>query len=322
MSESFDEDDAGYGSEDASYVDQAGIAEEAAATTLDIKHISTDELTGIQTHLIVLSMEASPARANRTPALCMSSLADKVQSSFHTINAVNDRHNPQEKDLEGELNRLVVTNLRCIGYINQSLQPICVDIAGHVPMTLTTSDRTNLLLESAPTFVAYPMNIHNPNNFMTKDMLKIWERCDDTVLKKEFNYVDNGAEKICLVHTKGVAAKLLERMPQKFDNYKMPRAVERTSFAPVDAAIAERLHTYMSDTINRISKSFVSPSDIKAAFRPSTGDWCNTQAFTGDAATLTYNKMVQHNERILQKQNRIAVHLMMDSLPIAKAYKE
>lgn len=49
----------------------------------------------------------------------------------------------------------------------------------------------SLCLEHSPTFQPYALNIHNPIHLMLKDMLQIWERCDDTVLAKEFNWAQD-----------------------------------------------------------------------------------------------------------------------------------
>jgi hypothetical protein len=283
--------------------------------------VQSEDVHGIQTRYVVLSINGSPSNLQRIPALCQAELSDKVQDSFKRILTINDRHNAEEHQKDGELNRMVVTGVRCVGYINQTTQPVCADLERHVPMTLLNNDKTSILLEPTNGFVPVNINVHNPSDLMTKDMLKIWETCDDSILEKEFQWIKSADKTTCLVHTNGVAARILERSPREF-NFRIGEPIEGTTYAVVPVEISKKLYNMMQDTITNISKSFYKASDIKAKFRPESGSWTDVSAFIGDAATLPNDKQIQHEQRMLKQPCRIAVHLVIDTLSISKAIKE
>jgi hypothetical protein len=305
-----------------SYVDDnEEITPQSVETPMEQSPVQSDDVHGIQSHYVVLSINASPTTLQRTPALCQAQLSDKIQKSFKRITAINDRQNAEEQHLEGELDRMVVTGIRCVGYINQSTQPILADISRHVPMTLLNNDRTNILLEPTNGFINCNIDVHNPSDLMSKDMLKIWESCDDTVLEKEFQWLKSDDKTTCLLHVDGVGSRILERMPREF-NYRLGEPIDGTRYAVVPPEVSKKLYNMMQNTITNISKSFYKASDIKIRFRPESGDWVNVSSFVGDAATLPNDKKIQHEQRMLTQPTRIAVHLAIDTLSISKAYKK
>jgi len=309
--------------EDEDLVEYMEANAKAEAGIKEVKSIASDELRGVQKHRIILEIECSPSEAARSPAKCIASLAEEAHTSFLRNLAINNRLNPDEKHLDGEMDRLVCTRLATIGYVCQSMEPVNLYLDKQLPMTLSSTGKSNLVLEPSQGFVSYPMELHNPDNLMTRDMLRIWQSLDETVLKNEFRRLENanGKGHQNLVHYKGVAAGVLERLPDKFGNFRMRAPIKGTCFSPIPAKVAEPLYDYMKKTIEAISKSFISPKDIGGRFEPKSGDWTNTSMISGDVATLSHNKKLQHNERILQRRNRIAVHLDIETLPISKIHE-
>jgi hypothetical protein len=209
--------------------------------------------------------------------------------------------------------------MRTIGYINSSMQPARCDIAKQVPLTLTRSTKTNIVLEPTNGFIPYVQDLFSPADLMTKDMLKIWETCDDTVLKMEFKTLPGkDGKELNLIPVNGVAHNILQRAPHLFDNYQISEHLGESGYAVIPPAINKKLYDYMNNTITKISSSFVSTQDFKASFAPLEGAWDDEQTFVGDAATLNNNKKVDFVERVKQRQFRIALHVELSYLAVPK----
>ena len=159
---------------------------------------------------------------------------------------------------------------------------------------------------------------------MLRDMLKIWERCDDTVLDREFQWAQGtDGKKICLLCRDGAGANLLKRDPKKYGGFRMSNKVlEDTNMVPIPTEVGQQLYTEMKNTIDLIRKSFVSAKDIKAVFRPQSGRWDDTSRFLGDSATTSQDKQIEHNTRMLNRRNRTAVHIEMEFIPVPKQFSE
>jgi len=320
-----EDSDQGYGSgSEQDYVESTiaptGVGAVAPSLPVDLLHIGSNQVLGIQKRTLVFHMTASPAQAVRTPALCECSFSELVQKEFQRVTAINNRANVGEEHREGEQDRIIPIALETIGYISNATFPVCCDIAKQVPQTLTSTRKTNVLVE--PTngaFVPYKQDIFSPTDLMTKDMLKIWEACDDTVLGMEFKTLPNkdGTENH-LIPVNGVAHNILIRAPTLFDNFQVTEHLGETGYAIIPAPINKKLYDYMSNTINRIKSSFVSTQDFKATFAPLEGQWDDEQNLIGDAATLNHNKKVDFLGRAKSRTNRVAVHCEFKFLAVPK----
>lgn len=287
-------------------------------------HIKSEEALNVQTRLIVFEMTASPVDADRKPTLCESKLQDHIHQHLQEVRAIANRHDPKAEELSGDLDQIVITNFETVGYISRPDHPVMADFVGlQVPGVLTSNDRTNLVLEHAPTFTPYTLNIHNPVAIMAKDMLKIWERCDDTVLDKEFQWVQDSAtgQKMCFLCHDGAGANLLRAKPQNYGGFRMGNKVlKNTNMVPIPAEVGAKLYTEMKNTIDTIKKSFTSVKDIKCVFRPQNGRWNDPSRYFGDVSTVSQDKQIEHNARMMSRPNRIAVHVRMEYIPVPKQF--
>lgn len=321
-----DEDtDQGYGSgSEQDYIAESVAAAPVAAAApvslqQELAHIGANQVLGIQKRTLIFDMRATPALAKRNPALCECSFSDAVQKEFQKVIAINNRANVGDEHREGERDRIIPVGMKTIGYINASMQPVRCDIAKQVPLALTRSTKTNIVLEPTNGFIPYVQDLFSPVDLMTKDMLKIWETCDDTVLKMEFKTLPGKEGKeLNLIPVNGVAHNILQRAPHLFDNYQISEHLGESGYAVIPPAINKKLYDYMSNTITRISSSFVSTQDFKASFAPLEGAWDDEQTFVGDAATLNNNKKVDFIERVKQRQFRIALHVELSYLAVPK----
>lgn len=334
-----DQDDAGYGSEGESYGgigseydDEQHIGSSAAggAAAVDpsqLEHIQSDQVWGVQRRQIVLGINLSPAEAARRPAFCEVSLADHLHDHLMRVDAINNRMNPADHEKKGDTNQMVVTGIKMKGFINKyAAEPIHVDIGITAHSTLTNNKRTTAVLEHSPTFVAYELNLYEPKDKMTKDMLRIWERCDPSVLGKEFQYLEDGKTKRCLIRDDGVAAGLLDRAQNgEFDNHKIHGSdyvVPGTNLVEIPQPIMTKLYNYMESSIKSIQKSFVSAKDIKLSFTPESGKWDNKEFLIGDAVTLPQDKRIEYEQRVLNARTRIAPHLEIEYITVDKIGKQ
>lgn len=270
-------------------------------------------------------MNASPLEASKRPALCQSSIDDNNHQFLQEVRAIANRHDPKPEERSGDLDQIVITGWKAIGYISEPNHPVFVDFEKvQVPGTLTSNDRAALCLEHSPSFQPLNLDIHNPVSLMLKDMLQIWERCDDTVLAKEFNWFkDPSGKSICLLYHDGAGANLLRKNPEKYGGFTLGNKVLKgTNMVPIPESVGTALYTEMKNTIEMIRKSFVSAKDIKASFRPHGGRWDDVSRYVGDVATTSQDKQIEHNSRMLSRRNRTAVHIEMEYIPVPKQYAD
>jgi hypothetical protein len=328
MQESYD-DDAGYGSENESYDGRnpayAVEQDVGAAAPQDLEHIKPENVYGTQMKRVVLAIRASPYQLARNKALCEAKLSEKMQKELHQVVSINNRHAPTTEDLAGDLDQIIVTGLEAVSYVNGAHQPVKADIETQVPNTLTNDDRAGILLECTKGNVhADKQNVLSPKNIMARDMLEIWECCDDTVLAKEFQTLDDikSGEKQCLVYTEGAAANLLSSCPDMFDNYCITQVLPGTKMAIVPAKTSKKLYDYMKNTIDSIRGSFISAKDIRVRFRPEMGKWDDVQNYIGNQSILSTDKQLEYNNKILHTPVRIAVHFDMKYITVPKIFKK
>jgi hypothetical protein len=337
MADNSYEVDDGYGGDEGSYEEGSvlpagSIAAAAPASDLsslvDKGHIKTDQIVGVQKRILVFEMNASPQEADKKAALCESKISDQNHQFLQDVRAIANRHDPKPEELSGDLDQIVITGWKPIGYISQPDHQVLVDFEKvQVPGTLTSNDRTALCLEHSPTwspYAAHEMDIHSPISLMLKDMLQIWERCDDTVLAKEFNWFnDPSGKSICLLYHDGAGANLLRKSPEKYGGYKLgDKVLKGTNMVPIPEAVGRALYTEMKNTIEMIRKSFVSAKDIKATFRAPGGRWTDHSRYTGDVATIAQDKQIEYNARMNARRNRTAVHILVEYVPVPKQYTD
>lgn len=319
--------DDGYG-DDGSYEETIPAPVGASAAPdlnalVEKGHITSDQVLNKQQKVLIFHMHASPEQAARQPSLCESRIQDSNQRHLQEVRSINNRHDPKDEHRSGDLDQIVITKFQTIAVINECNHPVFVDFVGtQVPGMLTSNDRTNLVLEHAPTLTPYTVDIHDPVNMMLRDMLQIWERCDDTVLAKEFHWIDAAdGKKACLLCRDGAGANLLKRAPEKYGGFRLGnKVVEGTNMTPIPSEVGQQLYTEMKNTIEMIKKSFVSAKDIRAQFRPDNGRWNDVSRYLGDVMTISEDRQVEHNQRMLNKKNRVAVHVLMEYIPVPKQY--
>lgn len=331
MNESSYDEDAGYGSENESYEQRVNVAPvqelaiAAPALPQELEHIKPENVFGKQSKRLVFSVTGTPAEFARKKVI-KARLSEQNQKELHQVLALQNRHAPQQKDLGGDLDQIIVVGLRSVGYVNGQLQPGLCDIKGQVPNTLTCNTKTGMLLEcTGGLLMKDSQNVLSPVNMFLRDMLEIWETCDASVLPKEFQVLENleTNTKQCLVYTKGSAASLLASFPQLFDNYRIQnKDMVGMNMAVVPNGTAEKLYNYMQDTINDIRKSFTSAKDIEVSFRPESGSWDNVKSFIGNQAVLSSDKQLEYQTKMINTPARMAVHLDMEWITVSNIYDE
>jgi hypothetical protein len=300
-----------YGDEDASY-EMAGDeiqAEEAA----ELSHVKAGELSQIKYMNVVLAMECTPTEAQKTPSLCQASLAEHVQKGFHTINAASDRLNPAKEHLGGDLTKMVVVSLVATGYNNMFSHALETNVKGHVPVTLTQNGRCGMVMEPNTIQMGLNIDLHSPNDLMTRDMLEIYQKCDETILEREFQvfvHPETG-KKTNIVWMDGAASRLVARNPKMYKGYRAETPYISNSacrFAFIPHGIGKKLYMNMKKKIESIQKAFVSASDIEATFTaPHRFD--DVSRFIGDSVAMDSKDAIQHHAEVLSRKMRAAIHL-------------
>lgn len=301
-----DYDDAGYG-ESAEYEDMGEELVEPvqAQAPAELKHISGDEVLGLQFKQLNPMIYASIAELARKKTLAQWSVPVNHHKEFHKVTAIANRHDPAPEHLEGDLDQIFVTDMIVKEYCNGTSQPVMMHIANQCGNSLTSAGKCNFVLNpTGGKTVVVNEKIFAPTDLMTRDMLEIWEACDPSVLPREFSKLDDQTP---LMRIDGAGAKLLERKPQLFDNYRLnySNMVPGTQWCRVDADIGTRLFNYMQNTINGIKNNFTSVKDFVFTFDPMTGKWDDDSMLVGDQAGLTSDKKVLHTERVKLQKNLI-----------------
>jgi hypothetical protein len=305
-------DDAGYG-ESAEYEDMGDeLAVDAAVQAPgELKHISGDEVLGLQEKELVPMVYASISELAKKKTLSQWKVPEAQHKEFHKVTAISGRHNPAPEHLEGDLDQIFVTDMIVTEYVNGTSQPVNLHIANQCGNSLSSAGKSNFVLY--PTGgVALVVNkkIHSPTDLMTRDMLEIWEACDPSVLPREFSKLDDNTP---LMRVDGAGAKLLERKPKMFDNYRLDlgQMVPGTSWCRVDSEIGERLFNFMKGTIDGIKSNFTSVKDFVFTFEPMSGKWDDDSILVGDQAGLTSDKKVLHTERFKLQKNLISAKVQV-----------
>lgn len=311
-----DYDDAAYG-ESAEYDDMGDeyAPQEAIAAPIpaeDLEHIRGDQVYGLQEKTITPIVMASIAQLARKPELAEWKVPLHLHKEFQKNTAISNRHAPLPEHLEGDLDQMFITNMRVTGFANGHSQPVEMHIANQLGKTISIGGKSSFIL--GPTgglMQGADENIHSPVDYMTRNMLKIWEACDPSVLKSEFSSVGQGENAMPAISIDGAAARHLRTRPDLFDGYQLDlsRMVPGTRYCMVDKEIGTRLFKFMESTINGIKDNFTSVKDLVVTFKPVTGKWDNDALLVGDQAGLTPDKKVVHTERVKLQQNLLMVKI-------------
>jgi len=326
MSQSYDED-AGYGSEDASYEEVGTKVPQQIDEPIikELKHVSGDELFGIQYKTFVFESEyASPSELARKPALCKASLQSSTFKHLHQVTSINNRANPAAEHLEGNTDRMVIVSLVVTGTVNGFDYPIDADFNKNVPTYIgtATGNRAGIVMEPG-THMGLNIDVHAPEDLMVADFLRIWETCDPSALEREFTYIQEpGGEKQCLIFLDGAANMVLKKNPAKYEGFRLGAPMPGTRSAHAPNHIAERLYNNMKNSLATIEKSFVSAKDIGVDFRPHFGKWDDVTSIAGDISTLSTDKAIEHSNRVLTTKRRKAIHARIGFLSVAQVYPE
>jgi hypothetical protein len=315
-----DYDDAGYG-DSADYDDMGdeyttphenAVGASAEVPAADLEHISGEQVRGLQRKVIAPVVIASAAQLSRKPELAEWRVPLHLHKEFHKNTAISNRHAPAPEHLEGELDQMFITKMRVIGFANGHAQPVEMHISNQLGETISIGNKSAFLMgPTAGLEVATDVDIHSPVDFMTRNMLEIWEACDPSVLKNEFSSVGQGENAMPAIGVDGVAARLLRTKPELFGGYQLDlsRMVPGTRFCMVDKEVGNNLFKYMESTINGIKNNFTSPKDLVVTFRPVTGKWDNDSLLLGDQVGLTPDKKLFHTQHAKEKQNLLMVKI-------------
>lgn len=133
----------------------------------------------------------------------------------------------------------------------------------------------------------------------------------------------SSGKKICLLYHDGAGANLLRKDSGRYGGYQLGNKVLKgTNMVPIPEDVGTLLYTDMKNTIDMIRKSFVSAKDIKCTFRPPNGKWDDVSRYIGDVNTTSQDKQIEHNSRMLNRRNRVAVHVKMSYIPVPKQYTD
>lgn len=327
MQESYDED-AGYGSENESYephIERPIPVAAPADEPMELAHLSAKDAYGIDDKRLIFSVFDTPANLARRGVVKVG-LSKENQEKLKTLVGLKNRHAPSKGEAVGNLDQLVVVGMKAVKYVNGQCQPVYCNVTKQVPRMLHNNESGSMLLEcTGGVAVKEKQNVLSPQNLFMRDMLQIWEQCDPTVLPKEFQAIENMAtgETQCLVYTKGAAANLLRNYPQQFDNFRFNKNdMVGFNMAVVPNKTAEKLYNYMNDTIQDISKSFMSAKDLSVTFVPESGSWDNVKSFIGNQSVLSSDKQIEYQNKIMHTPARISVHFDMDYLIVPNMHDE
>lgn len=292
---------------------------------VDHEHITGDQVYGLQKRTLAPIIMKSIAELSKKPALAQWSVPVEQQKEFHKNTAISNRHAPAPEHLQGDLDQIFVTGMRVIEYCNGHDQPLMMHVANQLGQTLSVGGKANFLM--GPTkgmTVVVNEDIHEPADKMTRNMLKIWEACDPSVLKREFSSVGQGVDAVPCISVDGAAAGLLEEKPHLFNNYQLDlsQMVPNTRFCVVDKTIGTRLFQYMEKTIGDIKNNFTSAKDFVVSFEPVTGKWDNDELLVGDQAGLASDKKVLHTARVKKQPALIFAKIEVQYGTISNMFPE
>ncbi len=307
----------GYGEDDASYenVGDQQQEEELVPVETVFEHVKGEDLCQEKFVNLVLYMHCTPTEATKTPSLCKSSFAAHVQKGFHTVTSINNRVNPSKEDLEGDLDKMVVTSLKCTGYNNGCSKVVYAHVNGHAPTTLTPNGRCSLVMEPNHCQMNLDIDLHSPASIMTRNMLKLYQRCDETVLEREFQVVidPETGRKDNIVFMKGAAAGILSRHPNLYNGFRADTPYINSpncKFSYISPELCERLYKNMSKSIKEVNDSFISTKDLGVKFTVDS-TWDDISSFVGDTVTVPPESAIEHSAQVLSSPMRVAVHLRL-----------
>lgn len=322
-------DDAAYG-ESAEYDDMGDeyVPQETVGAEVPVpvlEHIRGDQVYDVQRMTLVPIITASVAQLSRKPELAQWSVPLHLHPEFKKNKAISNRHAPAPEHLEGDVDQIFVTGMRVVGFVNGHSQCVEMHIANQLGQSLSIGGKSSFIL--GPTGgleLPVSADIHAPVDFMTRNMLKIWEACDPSMLKEEFSSVGQGENALPAIKIDGSAARILRSKPELFDGYQLDlsRMVPGTQYCMMDKEIGQRLYKYMETTINGIKDNFTSVKDFVVTFKPVTGRWDNDALLVGDQAGLTPDKKVVHTERVKLQQNTLMVKIETEFGVISNAVPE
>jgi hypothetical protein len=309
------DEDAAYG-ESAEYDDMGDeyAPQEAIAADLpvELEHIRGDQVYGLTDMTLAPWFVSSVAELCRKPELAEWKVPLHLENEFRKNTAISNRHAPAPEHLEGDLHQMFITGMVVTEYTNAHSQPVEMHVANQLGKTISVGGKTSFLM--------FPTNghpkdanedIHSPVDYMTRPMLKIWEACDPSTLKREFSSVGQGEDAVPAVLVGGAAARILQSKPELFDHYQLDlsQMVPKTRYCMVDKEIGTRLFKYMETTINGIKENFTSVKDLVITFKPATGKWDNDKLLVGDQAGLTADKKIVHAERTKLQPNLVGAKI-------------
>ena len=330
MSEAYDDEDAGYGSENESYEARVGapvreLPIEAPAMPQELVHIKPKQVYGKQSMRMVFSNTMTPTQLQAKGVVSVG-LSPANQKLLLQNNAMQNRHAPRAEDVAGNLDQIILVGLMSAGYVNGHLQPATAKVKGQIPTFISNEKQGSVNMEcTGGLFQPDRHNALSPMNIFIRDMLEIWETCDATVLPKEFQVLSDPNTGInqCLVYTKGSAASILSTFPQEFGNYRFQENnLVGMNMAIVPNHIAKKLYTYMEDTISDIRKSFTSAKDFEVTFEPQSDRWDDVKSFIGRHAVLDADKQMEFEAKAKNTPARMSVSFDVDWICVSNIYDD
>ena len=257
------DDDAGYGSEGESY--DAGIQQQQQQQQQQVEdevpnfdHVESKDLANTETITISLGLRASPAELAKDKSKAVLKLPPHILQRMTQKLCFHDRDNPTPDQIAGSIDKLVVSNLESVMITNGFHDFVDTHIGGQVPSTLSNMGEGTCGLQMPPTggvALVLKEDLLNPINRMHRDMLQIYQECDPSILKREFQTLNDGTGVTkCLIYADGVAARLVKAEPHQYENFKFNKFAPETRMAIAPAHISEKLYNYMDSTIKQIEK--------------------------------------------------------------------
>lgn len=268
------------------------------------EHLQADDLYGVQTKLLDISVEGvtlEQLAANAKDGLFWE-MSDDVKRYLKPTTKTFNRTDVSDKDLDGDLGKVLFLEARIVTDHGNCPKKLSFDIPGLVPSVHTSSGRHNWVVPAECGNRVIGQSIMAPNNVFTKHMYAHNSKCDLKTLKQQIRFDIDPNKQICHMDSKGIGWKVLmdecnkpdcafadaiEAIYAKNEHIIQNPDAPFSHMAQVPYSVGEVVYESIAAPLLQIEKAYTDLNKWKVRILPADGKpWNDTSGLIRDAVVL------------------------------------
>lgn len=267
------------------------------------EHIKQEQLHRVQTVVFSYGLSDSMDMLHRNRHMLVNRMSVGAEIHLKDNTSLTNRSVVTDENTRGNTSRIILVGAEQV-YVNNAYPrgwKYTVNEKLLVPNThhVRTGEMCTGVIGAGAT-MSTRRNIFFPNDIVTIDLLKKWERCDPEMVDDQFMEVDGKT----FMRTRdkngdnSVAVDLLERNPEAFPGFNLKAALRNElkdiPFTEIPSDISKEMIPFMKSEINNIASRMSGPDHFSVKWAPADGKDLNSASnLVGETTALVGNKQTE-----------------------------